>query len=244
MAGLPGLTAFPVTPPSLGQSSRERPINYVIVTSDSYANLAKVVRQFQDKLAQHPGFVQVDTDLRLNKPEVRLEVNRERAADMGVSVDAIARTVETMLGGRSVTRYKREGEQYDVVLQTQADQRSTPDAIERLFVRGRNDTMIPLAALVNFREVVVPRDLNHFGQRRSALPSAPTWPRTSPWAMRWRSWTLPRAKCCPPAIPPTSTARAVNSASRRARWRWCSGWRCCSSTWCWPHSSRASSTRW
>ena len=172
MAALPGLTAFPVTPPSLGQSSRERPINYVIVTSDSYANLAKVVRQFQDKLAQHPGFVQVDTDLRLNKPEVRLEVNRERAADMGVSVDAIARTVETMLGGRSVTRYKREGEQYDVVLQTQADQRSTPDAIERLFVRGRNDTMIPLAALVNLREVVVPRDLNHFGQRRSAAISA------------------------------------------------------------------------
>lgn len=172
MAALPGLTAFPITPPSLGQSSRERPINYVIVTSDSYANLAKVVRQFQDKLAQHPGFVQVDTDLRLNKPEVRLEVNRERAADMGVSVDAIARTVETMLGGRSVTRYKREGEQYDVVLQTQADQRSTPDAIERLFVRGRNDTMIPLAALVNLREVVVPRDLNHFGQRRSAAISA------------------------------------------------------------------------
>ncbi|WP_101101609.1 efflux RND transporter permease subunit [Macromonas bipunctata] len=172
MAALPGLTAFPVTPPSLGQSSRERPINYVIVTSDSYANLAQVVRQFQDKLAQHPGFVQVDTDLRLNKPEVRLEVNRERAADMGVSVDAIARTVETMLGGRSVTRYKREGEQYDVVLQTQADQRSTPDAIERLFVRGRNDTMIPLTALVNLREVVVPRDLNHFGQRRSAAISA------------------------------------------------------------------------
>ncbi|MDP3423523.1 MAG: efflux RND transporter permease subunit [Burkholderiaceae bacterium] len=172
IAGLPGVSAFPITPPSLGQGFRERPINYVIVTSDSYENLAKVVRQFQDEMAKNPGFVQVDTDLRLNKPEVRMDVNRERAADMGVSVEAIARTVQTMLGGRTVTRYKKDGEQYDVVVQTEGTQRSTPDDIDRLFVRGRNDTMIPLAALVTTREVVVPRDLNHFGQRRSASITA------------------------------------------------------------------------
>ncbi|NIC40382.1 efflux RND transporter permease subunit, partial [Aquabacterium sp. A08] len=172
IAGLPGISAFPITPPSLGQGFRERPINYVIVTNDSYANLAQVVRQFQDRLAQQPGFLQVDTDLRLNKPEIRLDVDRERAADMGVSVDAIARTVETMLGGRLVTRYKRDGEQYDVVVQTESSQRSTPDDIDRLFVRGRNDAMIPLASLVSTREVVVPRELNHFGQRRSASITA------------------------------------------------------------------------
>ncbi len=172
LAGLPGVSAFAITPPSLGQGFRERPINYVIVTSDSYENLSRVVRQFQDALAKNPGFVQVDTDLRLNKPEIRMDVDRERAADMGVSVDAIARTVETMLGGRIVTRYKREGEQYDVVVQTEGTQRSTPDDIDRLFVRGRNDAMIPLASLVKTREVVVPRELNHFGQRRSASITA------------------------------------------------------------------------
>ena len=172
IAGLPGVSAFPITPPSLGQGFRERPVNYVIVTSDSYENLSRVVRQFQDRLAQHSGFVQVDTDLRLNKPEIRLDVDRERAADMGVSVDTIARTVQTMLGGRVVTRYKKDGEQYDVVVQTETVQRNTPDDIDRLFVRGRNDTMIPLAALVKTREVVVPRDLNHFGQRRSASITA------------------------------------------------------------------------
>jgi multidrug efflux pump len=172
MAALPGISAFAITPPSLGQGFRERPINYVIVTSDSYANLARVVREFQDALAKNPGFVQVDTDLRLNKPEIRLDVDRERAADMGVSVDVIARTVETMLGGRIVTRYKREGEQYDVLVQTDSAARSTPDDIDRLFVRGRNDAMIPLASLVKIREVVVPRELNHFGQRRSATLTA------------------------------------------------------------------------
>ena len=172
IAGLPGISAIPITPPSLGQGFRERPINYVIVTSDSYQNLSRVVRQFQDELAKHPGFVQVDTDLRLNKPEIRMDVDRERAADMGVSVDVIARTVETMLGGRIVTRYKRDGEQYDVVVQTVSGNRSTPEDIDGLFVRGRADAMIPLASLVKIREVVVPRELNHFGQRRSASISA------------------------------------------------------------------------
>lgn len=172
IAGLPGVSAFPITPPSLGQGFRSRPINYVIITNDSYENLSQVVGQFQARLSQIPGFVQVDTDLRLNKPEIRMDVDRERAADMGVSVDAIARTVETMLGGRIVTRFKQGGEQYDVVLQTDSTQRSAPDDIERLFVRGRNEAMIPLASLVTLREVVVPRELNHFAQRRSATITA------------------------------------------------------------------------
>jgi multidrug efflux pump len=168
VAGLSGVTAFPITPPSLGQGFSQRPISFVIITSDSYQNLSQTVRAFQDELAKNPGFVQVDTDLRLNKPELRMEVDRERAADMGVSVDAIARSVETMLGGRNVTRYKREGQQYDVVVRTNASGRDTPDDIEKIFVRGKGDAMIPLSALVKIREVVVPRELNHFGQRRSA----------------------------------------------------------------------------
>jgi multidrug efflux pump len=168
VSGLSGVTAFPITPPSLGQGFSQRPISFVIITSDSYQNLSQTVRAFQDELAKNPGFVQVDTDLRLNKPEIRMEVDRERAADMGVSVESVARSVETMLGGRNVTRYKREGQQYDVVVRTNATGRDTPDDIEKIFVRGKNDTLVPLSALVKTREVVVPRELNHFGQRRSA----------------------------------------------------------------------------
>jgi multidrug efflux pump len=179
IAALPGVSAFASTPPSLGQGFRSRPVNYVIVTSDSYQNLSRVVRTFQDELAKNPGFIQVDTDLRLNKPDIRLNVDRERAADMGVSVDAIARTVETLLGGRSVTRFKRDGEQYDVVVQTESAQRSTPEDIDRLFVRGRGGAMIPLASLVTTREVVVPRELNHFAQRRSATITANLAPELS-----------------------------------------------------------------
>ena len=131
-----------------------------------------MVRQYQEEIAKNPGIVSVDTDLRLNKPEISMEVDRERAADMGVPVDAIARAVETMMGGRNVTRYKREGEQYEVVVQTTATGRDTPNDIEKIFVRGRNEAMIPLSALVKIKEVVVPRELNHFSQRRSATITA------------------------------------------------------------------------
>jgi multidrug efflux pump len=171
-AGLPGVTAFPVTPPSLGQGFRERAINYVLVTSDSYNNLSRVSQQFLAEMAKNPGFVQPDTDLRLNKPEIFMEVDRDRAADAGVAVDQVARTVETMLGGRAVTRYKRDADQYDVLVQTELRGRTTPEDIEKLFVRGRNDTMVPLSSLVKVREAVSPRELNHFNQRRSVAITA------------------------------------------------------------------------
>jgi len=101
-----------------------------------------------------------------------MDVDRARAADMGVAVDSVARTVETMLGGRSVTRYKRDADQYDVIVQTESRGRARPEDIDRLFVRGRNDTMVPLSSLVKVREAVSPRELNHFNQRRSVTITA------------------------------------------------------------------------
>jgi multidrug efflux pump len=164
---LPGVTAFPITPPSLGQGFRERPLNFVIQTSDSYQNLNTVVRQMMEEIARNPGIQSPNVDLRLNKPELRIEIDREKAADLGVSVQVVAKAMETMLGGRNVTRYKRDAEQYDVIVQTQSSGRTTPEDIDGIYVRGRNDTMIPLSSLVKVRESVSPRELNHFGQRRS-----------------------------------------------------------------------------
>ncbi len=172
LASLPGVNAFPITPPSLGQGFRSRPLHYVIQTSDSYENLSAVAEQMLAAMAKNPGILSPDVDLRLNKPELRIDVNRERAADMGVGVDVVARAIETMLGGRTVTRYKREAEQYDVIVQTQASGRTTPEDIDGIYVRGPQEAMIPLSALVTVRETVSPRELNHFGQRRSATITA------------------------------------------------------------------------
>jgi multidrug efflux pump len=169
---LPGVNAFPITPPSLGQGFRERPLNFVIQTSDSYQNLNQLTRQLMDEVAKNPGILSPDVDLRLNKPELRIEVDRVKAAELGVSIEVVARTIETMLGGRVVTRYKRDAEQYDVIVQTLTASRNTPDDIDVIQVRGRNDTMIPLSSLVKVRESVSPRELNHFGQRRSVSITA------------------------------------------------------------------------
>ncbi|PVE42462.1 efflux RND transporter permease subunit [Limnohabitans planktonicus] len=169
---LPGVNAFPITPPSLGQGFRERPLNFVIQTSDSYQNLNLITRQMMDEIAKNPGILSPDVDLRLNKPELRVEVDRVKAAELGVSIEVVAKTIETMLGGRVVTRYKRDAEQYDVIVQTLPSARNTPDDIDVIQVRGRNDAMIPLSSLVKVRESVSPRELNHFGQRRSVSITA------------------------------------------------------------------------
>ena len=179
LMALPGVSAFPSTPPSLGQSFRSRPLEVVIVSGDSYAAMARVAEAMLAELREVPGIVQPDMDLRLNSPEVFIDVDRDRAADLGVSVEAVARTIETLLGGRSVTRYKREAELYDVVVQTAGEGRATPDDIGRMFVRGRNDTMVPLASLVTVREAVAPRELNHFNQRRAVTISANLGPELS-----------------------------------------------------------------
>ncbi len=172
LLALPGVSVFPSTPPSLGQSFRSVPLNVVLVANDSYENMAQVAQRMMAEMRTNPGIVQPDVDLQLNKPEILMDVDRARAADLGVSVDAVARTVETMLGGRVVTRYKRDADQFDVLVQTEARERTRPEDIERLFVRGRGDVMVPLSQLVTVRESVGPRELNHFNQRRAVTITA------------------------------------------------------------------------
>ncbi len=169
---IPGVQAFAVAPASLGQSPRERPINVVVLSSDSYDEIEKRLEPMMRALLDDARFQGVDTDLRLNKPELKVNIDRDRAADAGVAVDAIGRALETALGGRQVTRFKRQGEQYDVVVQFAAADRSTPQDIPKIFVRGRNDTMVPLSSLVNVKEGVTARELNHFGQRRAVTITA------------------------------------------------------------------------
>jgi multidrug efflux pump len=172
MSALPGVLAFAMLPPSLGQGFRSRPVEFVVVTSGSYEELDRAVGRIVAEAQKNPGLENVDTDLRLNKPEFKVQVNRDRAADAGVAVDTVGRTMETMLGGRQVTRYKNNAEQYDVIVQMLPADRADPNDISDIFVRGRNEQMVPLTSLVNVRESVAPRELNHFGQRRSATITA------------------------------------------------------------------------
>ncbi len=166
-ASIPGALAFPINPPSLGQGFRSTPIEYVIMSQVPYAELQRVVDRFLDEARKIPGVQNLQIDLRLNTPEVRVNINRDKLGDVGVNVDTVGRTLETMLGGRQVTRFKRDGEQYDVVVQVASLDRASPADISEIYVRARDGGMVQLANLVHVKEGVAPQSLNHFNRLRA-----------------------------------------------------------------------------
>jgi multidrug efflux pump len=175
-AQLPGVIAFAVSPPSLGQSFRSLPIEYVIMAQIPYAELDRLVNQFIGEMAKYPGVQNLQTDLRLNTPELRVEVNRDKLADVGVSVQNVGLTLQTMLGGRQVTRFKNEGEQYDVMVQVAPRDRSTPNDISVIYVRARDGSMVQLSNVVDVKEGVAPQSLNHFQRLRAVTISGQVAP--------------------------------------------------------------------
>jgi multidrug efflux pump len=166
-AAIPGAIAFPINPPSLGQPFRSTPVEYVIMSQIPYADLQRLVDRFLDEARKYPGVQNLQIDLRLNTPEVRVRINRDKLSDIGVPVDTVGRTLETMLGGRQVTRFKREGEQYDVIVQVAPLDRSTPADISDSYVRARDGSMVQLSNLVDVKEGVAPQSLNHFNRLRA-----------------------------------------------------------------------------
>ena len=174
-ASLPGVRAFPTNPPSLGQSARSKPVEFIIMSQASYAELARLTEVFLTELRKYPGLINLDTDLRLNTPELRVRVDRDKMADVGANVDTVGRTLESMLGGRQVTRYKDEGEQYDVIVQVTPRDRQSTD-ISGIYVRARDGSMVQLDNLLGVHEGVSPQSLNHFNRLRAVKIDAAVAP--------------------------------------------------------------------
>ncbi|NCC22697.1 MAG: efflux RND transporter permease subunit [Alphaproteobacteria bacterium] len=170
--GIPGIMAFPTNPPSLGQRPGEKPVQFVILSTAPYETLESWVNELTAAAREYPGMTAVDSDLRLNKPRLAVSVNREKAATLGIDVNALGRTLETMLGGRQVTRFKRDGEQYDVIVQVADEDRESPQDIANIYVRSASGEMVPLSNLVTVEETVAPKELNHFNRLRSATVNA------------------------------------------------------------------------
>ena len=178
LRAIPGLQVSAVNPPSLGQSRGSRPVEFVIETSGTYEELETYVAQIMEKAAANPGLVNVDSDLKLNTPELRVELDRARVADLGLDVSVIGRTLETLLGGRQVTRFEREGEQYDVIVQLADRDRTSPDVLDTIFVRappgpnGGPGELVQLSNIVKVTESVAPKELRRFNQLRAATIQA------------------------------------------------------------------------
>ena len=168
MAALPGVNAFPVNPNSLGQGFRTPQVQYV-VQGNSYQELDVAVEKLLAKARASGSIVNADSDLKLNKPQLSVDIDREKAAALGIDVEVIGRTLETLLGGRQVTRFKREGKQYDVMVQLEAKDRNTPADLTSIYVRARDGSLVQLANLVKVRETVAAKELNHFNRARAAI---------------------------------------------------------------------------
>jgi multidrug efflux pump len=170
--GLAGVNAFPTNPPSLGQSPRSKPLEFVILSQVPFAELQRFSDMMIAEMSRNPGLTNIDSDLKLNAPELKVTVNRDKVSNVGASVEAVGRTLETMLGGREVTRFKRDGEQYTVIVQVEPKDRTSPSDISGLYVRGKGEEMIQLSNLLSVREGVAPKSLNHFQRLRSVTVSA------------------------------------------------------------------------
>ena len=168
LAKVTGVRAFGNNPGSFGQSARDKPVEFVIQSSESYRKLEEYVETLLAEAETFPGLTNLDSDLRLNKPQIEVDLDRERVADTGAGVLTVGRTLETLLGGRQVTRFNQNGEQYDVIVQVAPDNRRTPGDLNDIYVRGHDGAMVQLSNLVEARETVAPKELNRFNQFRSA----------------------------------------------------------------------------
>ena len=170
-ANIAGIMAFPLTRPPLGVRDFGQPVRFIVQSTQSWDELADTVQRLIAKIGENPKLINPDSDLKLNKPELKIDVNREKISAVGASVVGVGHTLETMLGGRNVTRFKIGSEQYDVIVQVEDDARRTPEDLSNIFVRGSDDTMIQLQNLATVTETVAAKELNHFNKMRAATVS-------------------------------------------------------------------------
>lgn len=168
---LPGIRAFPVMRSGLVRSFGQ-PVQFVIGGS-TYGQLVEWRNVLLEEARTSGILVRADSDYRETRPQVRVEIDRTRAADLGVSVQQIGRTLETMLGERRVTTYLDRGEEYDVILRAREEDRNSASDLSNIYVRSeRTGALIPLSNLVALREVAEPGELNRFNRLRSITISA------------------------------------------------------------------------
>jgi len=168
---LPGARVFVSEPQGLAIRGFGQPFQAVIGGPD-YDTLARWSDALLEKAGANPGFLNLDTNYRERKPEIRVSVDRNRAAELGVSLQTVGRTLETVLGSRIVTTYVDRGREYNVILQGRTEDRSQPSDLTNLYVRSSRGGLVPLGNLVNLEEVSGAMQLNRFDRLRAITLSA------------------------------------------------------------------------
>lgn len=167
LSDLTGVRAFPVMRQGFG-GGISKPVQFVI-GGGSYEELMQWRDLLLEKIRdENPGFVGLDHDYKETKPQLRISIDRDRAADLGVSVRAVGTTLESMLGGRRVTTFIDDGEEYDVILEGDRSLQSTPADLKNIYVRSsRTGELIPLSNLVSIAEFADSNTLNRYNRVRA-----------------------------------------------------------------------------
>ncbi|HEX4854708.1 efflux RND transporter permease subunit [Arenimonas sp.] len=171
LAELPGVVARPQVRTGLVRSGGQ-PLQIVLGGPD-YVELAEWRDRVLARMEENPGLFGADSDYKETRPQLRVQIDRARAADLGVPVQEIGRTLETMMGSRRVTTYVEDGEEYDVILQAQQEDRGSPSDLNNLYVRSATTgELIPLANLVTLAELAEPGQFNRFNRLRAITINA------------------------------------------------------------------------
>ncbi|MFT3907712.1 MAG: efflux RND transporter permease subunit [Steroidobacteraceae bacterium] len=177
MAGIPGVRAFPTLPSAFAQRSGNSPVQVVLEGPD-YATVSGWSDQVMARIARdNPRILNLDSDYKERKPQLYVQVDRNRAADLGVPMDSIGSTLETMMGSSTVTTYISGGREYNVMLQARDDQRATVSDLDNIYVRGTASAssaapVVPLASVVQINEQAGPTELKRFNRQRAVTISA------------------------------------------------------------------------
>jgi multidrug efflux pump len=170
LAQLPGVRAIPQV--SSGLVRRGGQPFAMVLGGPDYAELAQWRDRILQRMEQNQGLVAPDSDYKETRPQMRVQIDRNRAADLGVPVADIGSALETMMGSRQVTTFVNDGEEYDVVVQADRAARATPDDLAQIQVRARDGSLVPLSNLVTLRELAEPGSFNRFNRLRSITISA------------------------------------------------------------------------
>jgi len=172
LTDLPGARVVVSQPGGLGQRGPGSPVRMVLGGSN-YEELVKWRDIVLQRAEQNPGLINLDSDYYERKPQLDVAIDRNRAADLGVSLEAVGRTLETMMGSRIVTTYLERGEEYRVILQAREGDRATPSDLDNIYVRSTTtNALIPLSNLVRVKETAGPQDYKRFNRLRAVTISS------------------------------------------------------------------------
>ena len=169
---VPQAVAFPISPQSIRVSSYNKPVQMVIYGT-TYEELEKIQTEVIGNLRRNTNLSRIESDYSRNKPEVKLVINKNKAKDLGVSTEAIGRTLETLYGGKRVTTFNKLGKEYPIILQQYLSDRRNKEGISKIFVRSdTNGKLVSLVNLVDFKEEGTAKELSRYNRQRAVTISA------------------------------------------------------------------------